>query len=312
MRRDDEALGRLLTCQDGLVTRSQALAAGLTAAAIRHRLAAGRWQTVLAGIYLVSAGEVSVRQRLRTGLLLGGDTAQLAGITACRLHGLHYVPADDGLVHVLLDHRAQRSSHGFVVVHRTTRLPWPMLRHDLPVSPVARAVFDAARRMRPLRDVRAVAADAVQRRLTTPGRLADEVAAGPSAGSALPREVVTEIQLGLRSAPECEFRDLIRSSRVLPEPEWNARVFGADGQPLAIADALWRRVRMLGEVNSREHHFYGETWEATMRRHARLAAAGFLVVPVSPNRIRTAPAAVLREYETAYLTRAAQLGGTAT
>jgi hypothetical protein len=301
--RTDSRVADTIADQDGLITRGQALACGMSKGAIRHRLAVNRWRIVLPGIYASQGGEFTPRQRLRAGILLGGDTAQLAADTACRLRGVRYLPAFDGFVRVVVDHDVRRVSEGFVVVQRSARLPPAVQRSGLPVTPVARAVIDAARTMRSLRDVRAIVADVVQRRLTTPSRLATEISDGGSAESALPRRAVEEVLKGLRSAPEGELRDVLLSSAVLPEPGWNAPVFDANGRLIAVADGLWRAACMIGEVNSREHHFFGETWEATMRRHARLAAAGFLVIPVSPQRLRRAPAEVLREFEDAYTAR---------
>jgi hypothetical protein len=53
------------------------------------------------------------------------------------------------------------------------------------------------------------------------------------------------------------------------------------------------------EIDSVEWHRFGETPEMTERRHARLAARGWTVLPVSPRRIREEPVAVLGEIEAA-------------
>jgi hypothetical protein len=173
---------------------------------------------------------------------------------------------------------------------------------------VPRAVIDTARELRNLRDVRAIIAESVQRGLATPEQLVEELEHSHSAGSLLPRRAVEDMVAGARSAPEAEFRDLVLQSDVLPEPEWNARIVAADGFLIAIADAWWKRARMIAEINSMEHHLYGETWVATMRRQERLAAEGILVVPIPPSRIRTYPSAVVRNLERTYEARLAQLG----
>ena len=86
---------------------------------------------------------------------------------------------------------------------------------------------------------------------------------------------------GRRSAPECELRDLVSTSGVLPEPRWNAPI-RIGGRLLGIADGWWPEALMAAEVNSREHHFAEGDWEATMQRQAGFAAHGILVIPVSP------------------------------
>jgi len=53
------------------------------------------------------------------------------------------------------------------------------------------------------------------------------------------------------------------------------------------------------EIDSREWHFEPAAWEATMRRHARLTAAGISVIHVSPLQIRTEPSRILRDIDAA-------------
>ncbi|WP_162605424.1 hypothetical protein [Jiangella ureilytica] len=45
-----------------------------------------------------------------------------------------------------------------------------------------------------------------------------EVAAAPRRGGATARRIIKDIDAGCRSAPECELRDLVLTSRILPEP----------------------------------------------------------------------------------------------
>ena len=101
-----------------------------------------------------------------------------------------------------------------------------------------------------------------------------------------------------------EFRALVRTSQVLPEPEWNPRLV-VPGYGVVFPDALWRAARLIGEVNSVAHHVDLADWEDTMARAAALEAAGFAVLPVGPGQIRRQPASVLLRFEQAYLGRVA-------
>jgi hypothetical protein len=112
--------------------------------------------------------------------------------------------------------------------------------------------------------------------------------------------VLSDVGAGCRSAPECEIRDLIRTSKVLPEPVWNQPLPGASEPPL-VPDGQWRQARLVLEIDSVEWHRFGERAEQTERRRARYAALGWRVAPISPRRVRDSPAAVLRELEEAYL-----------
>ncbi len=214
-------------------------------------------------------------------MLYAGADVQLTGPTALRQFRVRYLPDDDGCVHVLVAHATSRQNRGFVAFTRTTRLPRPWWRDGLPWTPVARAAVDTCRDMRELRAVRALMAEVVQRKLAGVPQLKHELAAGESAGSALPRRALEDVHRGCRFAPECELRDLLRTSRFLPEPWWNSTVLDDDGC-FGVPDGWWPAIRLALEVNSREHHLYGDSWERTMDRQARFAAAGILVIPLSP------------------------------
>lgn len=150
--------------------------------------------------------------------------------------------------------------------------------------------------------------EAVQRRRTTVGHLADCLARGPSAGSGLPRLALDDLGAGCQSAPECEFRDLTRHSTVLHDLVFAKRMITVNGVRLGEPDAHVLRLRLAFEVNSLEHHGWSDGFEDTTTRQARFAAAGCLVVPVTPRRIRDDPCGTLRDAEGAYLARCADLG----
>lgn len=116
-------------------------------------------------------------------------------------------------------------------------------------------------------------------------------------GMAHARQAIDDVVAGCRSAPECELRDLIRTSTVLDEPVWNQPL--PDDESL-VPDGYYRAVLLALEVDSAEHHGFGDGPELTEQRRARYASLGWRVLPLSPRRIRQEPRAVLAEIETAY------------
>ncbi|HLR93784.1 MAG TPA: hypothetical protein VK053_04600, partial [Jiangellaceae bacterium] len=157
--------------QRGLITRRQALAAGLSAAGIRHRLETRRWQRLLPGVYAIFSGPIHQSHRTVAALLHAGPDALVTGALACALYNLRYAPVSDR-VDVLIPSSVRARSTRFVTVHRSTREPpnTRFLRHadttppgaytgqprtkrdplvwlrspDLvPAAPVERAVLDA-------------------------------------------------------------------------------------------------------------------------------------------------------------------------
>lgn len=341
----------LARAQDGLITRRQALAAGISPDAIRHALRpGGPWQRVLPGIYATFNGPLTAVHRRRAAILHGGPGAAISGAWACQMSALEYGPPPGHEIDVLVPWESARRNKGFVRVWRTTRPPQSKLwvdddqsdipLHELldqashapvpgvvPVVSPARAVVDTVvrwdrlpagwlpvcshtdgcpgcwrqpghHRERALRNTRALMCEAVQRRRATLTDLRTEVAAAPRRGGALARLAMKDIDAGCRSAPECELRDLVRTSRVLPEPRWNQLLPGHRG---IYPDACWERARLVAEVDSRSFHGFGDAPARTEERRARYAALGWRVLPISPARLRAEPSAVLREIEAAYL-----------
>jgi hypothetical protein len=83
----------LLELQQGVITRRQALAAGLTEKAIVVRLQGERWQRLQAGVYATFSGEPPRTAVLWAAVLRAGPGAVLSHQTAAELYGLADAPA---------------------------------------------------------------------------------------------------------------------------------------------------------------------------------------------------------------------------
>src|SRR4051794_25547457 len=110
------ALDAHVAAQDGVLTREQGLAHGLTPRAIAYRLACGAWQGVLPGVYVTHSGVPTRRQRLVAALLFAGPTAAIDAVDACHFHGVSAVRPDESLVHVVVPWGDTARTRGFVVV----------------------------------------------------------------------------------------------------------------------------------------------------------------------------------------------------
>ena len=171
----------------------------------------------------------------------------------------------------------------------------------------ARAVADAARELGSFRDVRAVAADAVQRGRCRVDQLAGELGQAPVRQSAWLRRALAEVADGVRSAAEGDLRSLIRAAG-LPPPIYNARLYiGRD--LLAVADAWWPDAGVAVEVDSREWHLSPADWERTMRRSRQMSAKGILMVHVTPHQIRTEAERIVADIRDALRRRAGPARG---
>jgi hypothetical protein len=271
-----EPSARLLTNQHGVISRVQAAACGMTPRMLQYRTRPdGPWQRLLPGVYLTVTGVPTPDQADMAALLFAGDNSVITGLAALRRYRFRGPAAR--FIDVLVPAERRRLSRQSVVLHRTRRIP-ARVAVDLRVQFAlpARAVADAARILSGSTAVRALVAAAVQQQVCTVAQLADELAAGPMRGSGLLRAALAEAGAGVRSLPEGDLRYLIARAG-LPAPLFNPRLYLGD-RLLAVPDAWWPQAGVAAEVDSREWHLLPADWEQTMRRHARLTAAGVLVL----------------------------------
>jgi hypothetical protein len=292
-RIDHDALGRVLDRQLDVITRRQAQAVGLTKHALQHRLRpGGPWQSLLPAVYLARTGTPTTIQQEMAAMLYAGQTSVITGPAALRQHRIRGPAAE--FIDVLVPASRRRQDAAFARLCRTTRMPrrvWQLgpLRYTLP----ARAVADAVRDLTSLREVRAVVADAVQRGACLVPGLSEELSAGPSGGSALLREALTDVADGIRSAGEGDLKDLLARSG-LPMPLFNATVLAGDTF-VARPDAWWPEFGVAVEVDSREWHMSPEDHARTLERQRRMGKHGIVLLPFTPKQIRKHPAEVIAE-----------------
>lgn len=294
---DDAALARLLTRQRNVISRSQALACGMSEKAVRHRLrTGGTWQTLLPGIYLTTQGVPTGKQRVMAAFLYPANAIAVTGPAALSYHS---IPAGNGdAIDILVPMECRRLDYRFARLHRTSLVPDRTYADGLiRVAMPARAIADTARQAGSFSEVRAVVAGGVQRGKVTVAELAEELRAGPVRGSASFRAALAEVADGVRSSAEGDLHTLIRRER-LPAPLFNARLF-VGGEFLAVADAWWQEACVAAEVDSRQWRLSPDDWEKTLARHTRMTSLGILVLHFPPRRIRVAGREIAAEIRSA-------------
>ncbi len=296
---DQQALDALLQANQCVVRVSALVRAGLprSTAYYRARPRDGVWQIALPGVLVTHNGELSLEERLRAALRYGGGGAILTGVAALRRYGLLRLPPEN-IVDLLIPHKRGRATTSFVRAERTRRMPAHRTRGGLPCAPPARALVDAARRIRDLDTVRALTAEVVQRRLCTIAELARELRDAQIRGTAIPRRVLREVADGVRSVAEARARELIMKSG-LPQPVWNRDVFTEDGTWLAKPDAIWPELGLVLEIDSLEWHLSPAAYRVTQARQRRMAKYGLTVLPIAPSAVRDHPADFLEELRVA-------------
>ena len=160
----EEAVGSRARRQHGLLTREQALAAGLSVDQIEHRLESGRWLVVRPGVYLINGTPPSFEQSVLAACLAAGEDIVASHATAALLWGLAATFEPDG-IHVTGPLPRLCRLDG-VIGHRSGKLDPADAgrRAGIPVTSVARTIIDVAGSLPPHR-LGPVVDDALRRRI---------------------------------------------------------------------------------------------------------------------------------------------------
>ncbi|CAI7975558.1 conserved hypothetical protein [Frankia sp. Hr75.2] len=147
--------------QSGVISEHDAMAAGLTRADIRARVADGTWRQPARGVLVTATATPPLAQQAWAALLAGGPNAVLGGSTAAALDGL--VGHGDEVVTVLVPPGRRGTPVAGVVFRRTARLaPADVHRARLPPRTApARSVVDMAEWCSGRDGARAVISDAL-------------------------------------------------------------------------------------------------------------------------------------------------------
>jgi very-short-patch-repair endonuclease len=254
------------------VTRASLLGAGLTPAAIEHRLAAGRLRAVHRGVYTATR-EADVRER--AALLAAGRRAVLSHRSAAVAWGV--LERDAGRVQVTVPGARRRARPGMVVHACALTDDEVCVRDGLLVTVPARTLHDLAA-THPRELARAVD-EALLRRLVEP---ADLVPRPGRRGAGALRALLAAGVAPTRSEAERRLLELVERAG-LPRPQTNVRL--ADHE----VDALWRAQRLVVEVDGHAFHGSRAAFERDRRRDADLLAAGHRVLRVTWRQLEHEP-----------------------
>lgn len=276
--RPDAAVARLAARQRGVVTRGQLATAGLSRNQVAHRLATGRLHRLHRGVFAVGHTALAPYGREVAALLACGPGAVLSHLTAAVLWRL--IADEGGPVHVTLTGAHRRGPAGVVAHHsadgRTVR------RHGLPVTTPTRTLLDLAAIASPHLE-RAVN-EALVLRLVQPDRVL--AAAVGRRGAAALRRLLGQGATPTRSEAERRLLALVGRAG-LPRPETNVRLHGHE------VDAVWRKQRLVVEVDGHAFHSTRQAFERDRARDQRHAAGGYRVMRVTWRQLTDRPEAVV-------------------
>ena len=283
---------RLRARQAGILTLASAVRC-LGRAAVRSRLASGRWRLVAVGVLVTQSGPLTEPQRLWASVLAAGEGAALAGLTAAGLDGL--AGFDDRQMHVLIPaSRRVREVPPGAVVHRSRLLAATDVHPNR--SPrrtrLARSLVDAAAWAGPERTARAILAAGVQQRLVTAVQLSQVLQRCQRVPRrALMRATLADVAGGAEALSELDFCDLVRKFG-LPEPDRQFR--RRDSRGRRWLDAVWEWARLVAEIDGR-WHMDARAWWADMERDNELTIDGYRVLRFPAFAVRDSPETFARQ-----------------
>jgi hypothetical protein len=156
--------------QCGVISRSQALRAGLTTDMIKFRLRSGRWRLMHRGVYATFTGIPGRGARLWAAVLSAGPGAMLSYQTAAELHGL--VDKTTNPIHVTVPHARHVLAAKGVSLHRSGRAVEAMEQRSYPPrTRVEETVLDLTQTAKTFDDVCGWVTRAIARELTDETRL---------------------------------------------------------------------------------------------------------------------------------------------
>ncbi len=285
----DELIGLIAAAQRGRVARRQLLRAGISSKMIRTRISRGMLYPLHSGVYAVGhPGAVELGAET-AALLAAGERAVLSHDTAAGLWNLRPRIANGAPIHLSVPVGGCPRRSG-ICAHRTrTLLSRDVgVRYGLRVTSAARTLVDIAGSLRP-RERELALDEGFRNRIVTRGQVADAIArTGNRAGATALKELlrVSRNTTVTRSEAEEAFLGLVRDA-ALPDPEVNAWLRGL------MVDFLWRRERIIVEVDGYAFHGTRRRFEDDRARDAKLAAAGYQVVRITWLQMRNEPLAVI-------------------
>lgn len=274
-----EATARIANTQFGLITRTQALAAGLSEAQIRRRARSGEWDVVRPGVYAVAGVPPTWEQAACAAVLAAQPQAWASHHTAGVLWGFSRVTASAIDILTTTPRRLRLSG---VVAHRSCALfTADLTRHRgiLATTP-ERTLVDLSASL-PADRLGSILDDALRRRLIQLSRLRRCVGRLQSAPGRQPAKVHTLLAARLPgydpgdSDLETSVLGMLAAAGLpLPEQQHRVRIGGRTFR----LDLAYPEVKLAIELDGWDFHRTRTAFDDDRSRANALVVAGWTVV----------------------------------
>jgi len=287
----ERRIAELAGGQHGVVALRQLVGHGLSADAVRKRVASGRLHRVHRGVFAVGHAPVTREGHYMAAVLACGEGAALSHREAAALWQLRQ--SNRATVDVTSPCRMGRALRGIDAHTSSTLLPRDIdIVNGIPCTSVARTLLDLAAIL-PRRAIERAIDQAEILQLLDAKPIQDILdRTHGHQGNAPLHSILNDHSPGstpTRNDLEEAFLQICDNAR-LPRPEVNAWI---PLEPIGYsADFLWRKHDLIAETDGRDTHTTRRAFEHDRRRDQQLMLAGYRVVRFPRRQVFEDPASV--------------------
>jgi hypothetical protein len=264
-------LRNLAMNQAGIVSRSQALRAGLTPDMIKFKVNSSRWQQIHRGVYATFTGTLGRGSELWAAVLSAGPDAVLSHETAAELHRLSDTKA--GLIHLTIPVQRRVLAMKGVSLHRSARAREAVQGQSYPPrTKVDETVLDLTQTAATFDDVCGWVTRAFARNLTDSTRLSEAMRARTKLRwRADLHELIAAAAGGDHSVLEFRYHHDVERAHGLPESSRQVPFTGPGGRR-GRRDRVYEEFAVVVELDGRLAHPEETKWKDKARDNAAAAA----------------------------------------
>jgi hypothetical protein len=279
--------------QNGVVSRSQALRAGLSTDMIKFRLRSGRWRLMHRGVYATFTGTPGRTAWLWAAVLSAGPGAALSYETAAELHRLTDKPVKT--VHVTVPHDRRVAAVEGVSLHRSARVVEAVQGGTYPPrTKIEETVLDLTQTAKSFDDACGWVTRAIARELTDETKLRQAMSSRRSLRwRADLKELIVAAAGGDHSVLEFRYHRDVERAHGLPEPDRQVS-FTTPGGRRGRRDRAYREYGVVIELDGRLAHLPEDRWRDKTRDNAA-AATGQQSLRYGWTQVRWDPCATAAE-----------------
>ena len=286
--------------RDGVISRPEAIEAGLAASTPAWLARDGRWRRIHRGVYRLYTGDPPRDARLWAAICRAGPGAVLSHQTAAELDGLADRPGPT--IHVTIPVQRRVAPIGGVTIHRSNRIAeavHPVRRP--PRTRIEETVLDLADQSPSFSVAFGWVCAAIQRRLTTPDRIVEFMARRKRLRWRRPlARALADIGGGVHSWLEYRYVHGVERAHGLPAATRQRHVLL--GSRSGYLDNLYERYSLCVETDGRAAHPDDRRWADT-RRDNVLASTGITTMRYGWGDVASRPCEVAAEIGRALASR---------